>query len=213
MWHQQDCHIMTEQTIQEDKKNESMTDPSKFRSPPPGFKCGEELEEGDGSIGRSGVSFYCILPENKESNDNRDIQRTIHQRRLTFSCRDRSVGVLESQESAITKDEYDATENSTAGDPFFFDAGYTLAGRTGFQVWSGTRLMIESLLFPLPDDSDRLAAIQKEMNSADGRNILELGAGVGVVGTTLAAATGCRILLTDLIKTNLERKGSMGRNL
>ena len=62
----------------------------------------------------------------------------------------------------------------------------------------GTRLMIESLLFPLPDDSDRLAAIQKEMNSADGRNILELGAGVGVVGTTLAAATGCRILLTDL---------------
>ena len=133
---------MTEQPAQKDTKNESMTDPSKFRSPPPGFKCGEELEKGDGSIGRSGVSFYCILTQNQESNDNRDIRRTNH-RRLTFSCRDRSVGVLESQELAITKDEYDATENFTAGDPFFFDAGYTLAGRTGFQVWSVSDRILE----------------------------------------------------------------------
>ena len=58
--------------------------------------------------------------------------------------------------------------------------------------------MIESLLFPLPDDKDRLVAIQKEINSADGKNILELGAGVGVVGTALSAATRCRVLLTDL---------------
>lgn len=62
----------------------------------------------------------------------------------------------------------------------------------------GTRLMIESLLFPLPDDNDRLSAIQKELTSESGKNILELGAGVGVVGTTLAAATSCRVVLTDL---------------
>jgi phospholipid N-methyltransferase len=62
----------------------------------------------------------------------------------------------------------------------------------------GTRLLIESLLFPLPDDNDRLVAIQKEINSEQGKNILELGAGVGVVGTILAAATKCKVLLTDL---------------
>ena len=59
-------------------------------------------------------------------------------------------------------------------------------------------MLVESLLFPLSGDNDRLVQIQKELNSEDGKNILELGAGVGVVGTTLAAATSCRVLLTDL---------------
>eukprot|EP00536_Pseudo-nitzschia_multiseries_P012514 jgi/Psemu1/208888/e_gw1.482.16.1 len=186
-----------------------MTDPSKFRELPPGFRCGEELEQGgDGSsIGRSGVSFFCEcrlspLPDDGEQNQPQQQPQQLRQQqqqlRLTFRCRDRSVGVLESKESAIARDEYDATDTAEAVDPFFFDTGYTLAGRTGFQVWSGTRLMIESLLFPLPGDCDRLVAIQNEINSAEGKNILELGAGVGVVGTTIAAATACRVLVTDL---------------
>ena len=108
----------------------SMIDPSKFRPSPKDFKCGEELE--DGEIGRSGVSFFCTLPKGKEI----DESATQGENRLTFSCRDRSSGVLESEESAITNDEFEATQNATAVDPFFFDAGYTLAGRTGFQVWS-----------------------------------------------------------------------------
>ena len=58
--------------------------------------------------------------------------------------------------------------------------------------------MIESLLFPLSGDNNRLVEIQQELNSECGKNLLELGAGVGVVGTTLAAATRCKILLTDL---------------
>ena len=59
-------------------------------------------------------------------------------------------------------------------------------------------MLVESLLFPLPDDNDRLATIQKEINSINGKKILELGAGVGVVGTILAAATRSKVLLTDL---------------
>ena len=58
--------------------------------------------------------------------------------------------------------------------------------------------MIESLLFPFPNDNARLASIQKEIHSEEGKNILELGAGVGVVGTSLAAATRSRVVLTDL---------------
>ncbi len=58
--------------------------------------------------------------------------------------------------------------------------------------------MIESLLFPLSGDNNRLVEIQQELNSEHGKNLLELGAGVGVVGTTLAAATRCKVLLTDL---------------
>ena len=116
---------MAEKEIKENGENESMIDPSNFRPSPKEFQCGEELEEC--VIGRSGVSFFCTLPRTKEDIDGS---------RLTFSCRDRSSGVLESEESAITNDEFEATQNATAVDPFFFDAGYTLAGRTGFQVWS-----------------------------------------------------------------------------
>ena len=133
---------MTEQPFQKDDQNGSMADPSKFRPSPPEFRCGEELEEGGGSIGISGVSFFCTLPKITDSDDDDDDDnknnnnKTSNDRRLTFSCRDRSSGVLEIMESAVTNDEFEATQNSTAVDPFFFDPGYTLAGRTGFQVWS-----------------------------------------------------------------------------
>ncbi len=120
---------MTEKEIKEDNQDGSVKDPSKFRPSPKEFQCGEELEEGGGIIGRSGVSFFCTLPKSKELGEGGNC-------RLIFSCRDRSSGVLESEESAITNDEFEATQNATAVDPFFFDEGYTLAGRTGFQVWS-----------------------------------------------------------------------------
>jgi hypothetical protein len=126
---------MAEKEIQDDDKNGSMADPSKFRPSPTEFQCGEELEEGGGSIGISGVFFFCTLPKGKCTDMNNDA-KTLDDYRLTFTCRDRSSGVLESQESAITNDQFEATQNATAVDPFFFDAGYTLAGRTGFQVWS-----------------------------------------------------------------------------
>ena len=116
--------------IQDNDQNGSMIVQSKFRPSPKEFQCGEELEEG--VIGKSGVSFFCTLPKS----DMKDDGETLDASRLTFSCRDRSSGVLESEESAITNDEFEATQNATAVDPFFFDPGYTLAGRTGFQVWS-----------------------------------------------------------------------------
>jgi len=94
----------------------------------------------------------------------------------------------------VTNEQFEATQNSTGVDPFFFDKGYTLAGKTGFQVWSGTRLLIESLLFPLLDDNDQLVKIQKSLST---KKIIELGAGVGVVGTAMAFS-GCQVLLTDL---------------
>lgn len=126
---------MAEKDIQDYDRNECMADPSKFRPSPIEFQCGEELEKGGGFIGRSGVSFFCTLPEGKGIDGKNDAGK-LDGSRLTFSCRDRSSGVLESQELAITNDQYEATLNATSVDPFFFDAGYTLAGRTGFQVWS-----------------------------------------------------------------------------
>ncbi len=126
---------MTETEEKGKDRYESVTDPSKFRPSPKEFQCGEELEDGGGIIGRTGVSFFCTLPKNKESGEGDD-GKSPDDNRLTFTCRDRSSGVLESEESAITNDEFEATQNACSVDPFFFDEGYTLAGRTGFQVWS-----------------------------------------------------------------------------
>jgi hypothetical protein len=127
---------MAKEEVQDDSESGSMADPSKFRQSPAEFQCGEELDEDGGFVGRSGVSFFCTLPRGKHV-DSKNGSITVNDcHRLTFSCRGRSSGVLESQESAITNDQYEATQNATTVDPFFFDEGYTLAGRTGFQVWS-----------------------------------------------------------------------------
>lgn len=100
-------------------------------------------------------------------------------------------------------------------DPDFFDSGYTLAGKTGFQMWTGTRLLIEALLWKLPSskssscscsgddhhqyqDFPRLQYWQERLLRSNGLHALEFGAGVGVVGTYLAAAAGVHVLLTDL---------------
>lgn len=98
-------HFMMEEEFQDGL----MTDPSKLRRPPTDFKCGEELEEG--LIGRSGVSFFCTLPTKIGADENTNT-KTSDNDRLWFSCRDRSSGVLESQESAITNDQFEATQNA-----------------------------------------------------------------------------------------------------
>jgi hypothetical protein len=73
------------------------------------------------------VMFNCSLPQENES--------------LVFSCLEPSCGVLMENESAAEMEE------DGQMDPFFFDQGYTLAGKTGFQVCSGSRLLVESLIF------------------------------------------------------------------
>jgi hypothetical protein len=102
-----------------------LRDPLKFRPSPPEFQCGERLEEGGGAVGIGGVVFFCTLPRsNKDSDDDADENENgISNNQLTFSCRDRSCGVLEKRESAVTNEQFDATQNSTAVDPFFFDTG------------------------------------------------------------------------------------------
>eukprot|EP00934_Nitzschia_sp_Nitz4_P007289 Nitzschia sp. Nitz4//scaffold32_size149145//94155//95291//NITZ4_002889-RA/size149145-processed-gene-0.130-mRNA-1//-1//CDS//3329548099//7279//frame0 len=162
----------------------------KQRPRPAGFECGEILQ-GEQSIGS--VAFYCTLPLHRSETSATDTN--IHSFcRLTFGCRDRSVGVLENEESVLTNEELQVVQDVV--DPNFFDAGYTLAGRTGFQVWAGTRLMLESLLWPLPqNDTPTLSCLQTKIRQ--GSNVVELGSGVGVVGTSLAAM-GAIVLLTDL---------------
>ena len=80
---------------------------------------------------------------------------------------------------------------------------YALAGKTGFQVWPGTRLAVDALIFPRAGDSlslqkwQRRVDVRQRGNNRDGFRVLELGAGVGVVGASLAVM-GAQVLLTDL---------------
>ena len=62
-------------------------------------------------------------------------------RRLDFSCRDPSCGVLVEGE--------DAAEKIVDGrvDPFLFEPDYYLEAKTGFQVWPGSRLLVEGCSF------------------------------------------------------------------
>jgi predicted nicotinamide N-methyase len=202
-------------------------EPSQLRPASEGFHCHETLllqkqaddndddEWDDGEIIMNTIGqvvmFQCTLPEKGKF--------------LTFQCLEPSCGVLmEQEESAATEKEEDG-----AMDPFFFDPGYTLAGKTGFQVWPGSRLLVEALTFPrnhekplllplvplvplVPSDFPPLRNWQQRL--AKGARVLELGSGVGVVGASLAAA-GAHVLLTDLktlvqhsTQPNLERNAS-----
>ena len=195
---------------------------------------------------------------------------------LTFQCRGRSVGVMSEPDTHNNNkinneivgvgvddegktghgddDEHDDDGEQPMLDPFFFDEGYTLAGRTGFQVWAGSRLMLESLLYPFNPsqqqqqqqqqrllsqssasespsppsttpgqdivDTPRLQywqrrILEKQSSSSPSQSqerqidddedrhrhralkILELGSGVGLVGSSLAAL-GHQVVLTDL---------------
>jgi len=150
-------------------------DPSRYRALPDGFKCGERVEQD--SAGLYSVLFYCNLPGLKTQT-------------LEFSCREPSCGALEGDEEAAT-----LTDDDYIVDPNFFDDGYTMAGKTGFKVWTGTRFLIEALIWKNPSDDKRLREIQDTIRR--GARIIELGSGVGVIGTYLAAM-GANVLLTDL---------------
>ena len=63
------------------------------------------------------------------------------------------------------------------------------------QVWTGSRLLIETLAWPNSNDCDRLKEIQQAI--CKGAKVIELGAGVGVVGTYLSEI-GAEVLITDL---------------
>jgi predicted nicotinamide N-methyase len=149
---------------------------SRYRALPEGLKCGERIEQDKDGV-RS-VIFYCNLPG------------MINHATLEFSCREPSCGALEGDEEAaiLTDDDY-------VVDPNFFDDGYTMAGKTGFKVWTGTRFLIESLVWKNPSDDNRLKEIQDTISH--GARIIELGSGVGVIGTYLAAM-GANVMLTDL---------------
>jgi hypothetical protein len=105
-------------------------DDSRFRPPSIGFECSETIADDDDNnedeFGLSVITFTCTLLNTDK--------------KLSFACREPSCGVLINDEVAATKPE------TGAMDPNFFDSGYTLAGRTVFQVWSGSRLLVEALM-------------------------------------------------------------------
>jgi hypothetical protein len=134
-------------------------------------------------------------------------------KRLTFYSRERSSGT-----GVLTSDD-DTTELETIHDgpldPHFFERGFYLEAKTGFQVWPGSRLLLQALLCDLGGDSigfpfGRLKYWQDRLlRSSTPLNILEVGAGIGVVGGSLAAAGG-HVLMSDL---NVLVNYGMGPNL
>jgi len=158
------------------------------------IQCGEDHASGDDGLEEYGsYTFYMSLPGLSK--------------RLEFSCRDPSCGVLVNDEPSAEK----IVDGRV--DPFLFEPDYYLEAKTGFQVWPGSRLLVEALTCPKSySDCPKLLAWQNRL--ACGANIVELGAGIGVVGACLAAAGG-NVVITDLktlvynaIVPNLVRNGS-----
>jgi predicted nicotinamide N-methyase len=181
-----------------------------------GFECGERaLSSAEGEQAKSAdsddssddydgasplpVIFHCSFPIRKD--DSLRYQ-------FTFGCRRPSYGVLNGTEDSVDEGDFDAS----AGDPNFFDKGYTLAGSTGFCVWAGARFMLDSLV-SAPTNEPTLNMWQQRIEA--GARVVELGAGVGLLGTGLAAA-GAEVLLTDLpslvdcaIRPNIRRNARL----
>jgi hypothetical protein len=151
-------------------------DLSRWRPPVSELQCRETIKD-DEDFGRM-VAFHCKLTTGRD---------------LEFNCRDSSSGVLvkDFDEKHVSADQ----KLKGQVDHNFFDKGYTLAGSTGFQIWPGSRLMTEALCWPLPKDCAKLQEFQQLIRS--NARVLELGAGIGVVGTALAAM-GAHVLQTDL---------------
>jgi predicted TPR repeat methyltransferase len=174
-----------------------ITSPALRLPPNPFFHCRETKSN-------KSILFICNLPSGTN---------------LEFECRSPSCGALHESEPSAHREE--ENEEECYVDPNFFDTGYNLAGATGFTIWTGTRLLIEALCWKHENNSDRLQEIQSRILTA---RVIELGAGVGVVGTFLAAC-GSNVLLTDLstlvenaIEKNLQRNkidhsnANMGRD-
>lgn len=175
---------------------------SKYTPINPELKCGEEWtpvygtdeSDDDDFHHRSPITFHITLPTRHDYV------------KLSFNCRDKSSGVLLPSEPAALPSADDA-DNENMSDPFFFEKGFYLEAKTGFQPWPGTRLMIEAFTCM---KNERMEYWQTRLASKD-LTILEVGAGVGIVGTCLAAVGG-NVLLTDLqvlvehsIRPNLKR--------
>ncbi|KAL7516178.1 hypothetical protein ACHAWX_001223 [Stephanocyclus meneghinianus] len=185
----------------------------------PQLKCGESYISPDGPLHDDdddvrSYRFHVALPPSHDVPP------------LDFRSRERSsgTGVLRprSDETTSLDTAYDGPM-----DPHFFERGFYLEAKTGFQVWPGSRFLLEALLCDLPvgeDDAawDRLTCWQNRLRRSSSSSvrplrILELGSGMGVVGTTLAAAGG-RVLVTDLpvlvrhgIRPNLRRNRTKPR--
>ncbi|KAL3795481.1 hypothetical protein ACHAW5_007228 [Stephanodiscus triporus] len=128
----------------------------------------------------SPITFHITLPTRH------------HYVKLSFNCQDKSSGVLLPSEP-VALPSADNADNENMSDPFFFEKGFYLEAKTGFQPWPGTRLMIEAFTCM---KNKRMEYWQTRLASKD-LTILEVGAGVGIVGACLAAVGG-NVLLTDL---------------
>lgn len=112
---------------------------------------------------------------------------------LTFVCPDPSNGVLHKEELSVVLSEEKAV------DPHFFAPNYGLAASTGFSIWPGSRFLAECLLLSQPNDCALLRALQQQLSDNNKHTrILELGAGVGLVGMALASFAHAHDLQTDL---------------
>ena len=202
-------------------------DISLLRPPSQEFQCSECTAT---SVTRRNhnITFQCTLPKEEE-----DSLQHSRPKFLTFSCREPSYGVLNGNERTVSSAEAAAATESPGEDNKDEDGNtlqiilddddgyskaalscmlfeeetypYALAGKTGFQVWPGTRLAVDALIFPRAGDTVSLQNWQRKItakhrsnnNSEQGFRILELGAGVGAVGASLAVM-GAHVLLTDL---------------
>mmetsp|Transcript_4103 Transcript_4103/g.9104 ORF Transcript_4103/g.9104 Transcript_4103/m.9104 type:complete len:405 (+) Transcript_4103:150-1364(+) len=215
--------------------------PSRIVPINPDLKCGEEWnslhlscdddcdDEEDDDDFRGPINFHITLPDTTTNGNGTPPHNTT--RRLNFNCRDKSSGVLLPTESKAEESELE-DDNVMRNDPFFFEKGFYLEAKTGFQPWPSSRLMVEAFtcctsstttttgaVAVTKDDNDnhdngnhRLAYWQSRLRNGD-LTILEVGAGIGLVGTCLAAAGG-KVWVTDLpvlvehaIWPNLRRNG------
>jgi hypothetical protein len=135
--------------------------PSSMRLISPELQCGEEPasnknndEEEEEHVGP--ITFHITLPStslpsltsssSSSSSDDGNIiiplphhQHHHQSRRLEFNCRDRSCGVLSPTEPSVPAITLDGRT-----DPFFFEPGFSLEAMTGFQIWPGSRLVVEA---------------------------------------------------------------------
>jgi len=162
----------------------------------PRVKCGEEGIADDNVCADEyedcgPINFHVTLP-------------TLNGITLNFNCRDKSSGVL-----LPTEPKAPETKGEGMNDPFFFEKGFYLEAKTGFQPWPGSRLMVEAFTCM---ENAKMKHWQERIANND-LNVLELGAGIGLVGSCLAAA-GARVIITDLpvlaehgIWPNIRRNG------